>query len=66
MSMVSITNPSTGEQREVTRGTLGPWRRQGWVLSEDAPKDKPVPSYLKKKALPDVKESIVDEPEEEA
>jgi len=64
MSKVSISNPNTGEERQVASSTLGPWRRKGWVLTKDMPQDKPVPEYLQ--PLPDMTESVVEEPEEEA
>ena len=37
--MVEITSPN-GIVKNVSRGTLGVWRRAGWVLTEDLPVGK--------------------------
>ena len=39
MNKVEIWHPVEGT-REVTRGVLGTYRRNGWVLKEDAPVGK--------------------------
>lgn len=38
MASVKIKNPSTGKEREVTRATLGTWRRRGWILVDKSKK----------------------------
>lgn len=52
--MKKITNPETGEEREVSNSALGVWRRRGWLLLEKT-------GY--KKRLPRVEESVVEDSE---
>lgn len=52
MMKKKITNPSTGEEREISSSALGVWRRRGWLLKEKS---------STKKHLLSVQESVVED-----
>ena len=64
---VSITNPETGAQRDISRAVIKTWRKQGWLLTEEvaAAREASIKAHPSS-YLPSVEESEIYEPETEA